>query len=171
MNLNRRSLLAGWLGLGLARGAHRGFGDVAKQAGVRFQHAAGKTPEKYLPESMGAGVAPGVSQQWRWDVHRRIAAERDRQGGLEGLGIAVKDFDGDGWPDIAIANDSWPEQLFRNNRDGTFREIATEAGLDYDKDGKTFAGMGIEFADYDTDGRPDVFIDALANSATPRLGT
>jgi hypothetical protein len=80
-----------------------------------------------------------------------------------GLGVAVNDFDGDGWPDIAIANDSSAEQLFRNNRDGTFSEVALGLGMAYDEDGKAFAGMGIDFADYDNDGWPDVFINALAN--------
>jgi enediyne biosynthesis protein E4 len=79
----------------------------------------------------------------------------------KGLGIAINDFDRDGWPDVVIANDSFPEQLFRNNRDGTFTEIATDLGLGYDEDGKTFAGMGVDFADYNNDGWPDVFINAL----------
>ncbi len=81
----------------------------------------------------------------------------------KGLGIAVNDFDGDGWPDICVANDSFPEQLFRNNRDGTFTEIAGDLGLAYDEDGKTFAGMGVDFADYNNDGLPDIIINALAN--------
>jgi hypothetical protein len=79
----------------------------------------------------------------------------------KGLGIAINDFNRDGWPDIVIANDSYPEQLFRNNGDGTFTEAAAELELAYDEDGKTFAGMGIDFADYDNDGWPDVFINAL----------
>ena len=81
----------------------------------------------------------------------------------KGLGIAINDFDRDGWPDVVVANDSFPEQLFRNNRNGTFTDIATETGMAYDEDGKTFAGMGIDFADYTNDGWPDVFINALAH--------
>jgi hypothetical protein len=79
----------------------------------------------------------------------------------KGLGVAINDFDLDGWPDILIANDSFPQQLFRNNRDGTFTEMGLSAGLAYDEDGNTFAGMGVDFEDYDNDGLPDVFIDAL----------
>ncbi len=81
----------------------------------------------------------------------------------KGLGIAVNDMEGDGWPDIMIANDSFAEQLFHNNKDGTFTESALPLGLAYDEDGKLFAGMGIDFSDYDNDGFPDVFINALAN--------
>jgi hypothetical protein len=81
----------------------------------------------------------------------------------KGLGIAVNDYDRDGWPDILVANDSVAEQLFHNNGDGTFTETALPMGLAYDEDGKTFAGMGTDFADYDNDGWPDVFINALAN--------
>lgn len=81
----------------------------------------------------------------------------------KGLGVAFNDYDRDGWPDILVANDSAPQQLFRNNHDGTFEEVALPAGVAYDEDGKTFAGMGIDFADYDNDGWPDVFVNALAN--------
>jgi len=81
----------------------------------------------------------------------------------KGLGIAISDFDGDRWPDILVANDSSPQQLFRNNQDGTFTELAQSLGLAFDEDGKTFAGMGADFADYDNDGWPDVFVNALAN--------
>ena len=79
----------------------------------------------------------------------------------KGLGIAINDFDRDGWPDVMAANDSYPQQLFRNNRDGTFTEVAASFGLAYDDDGKTFAGMGVDIADYNNDGWPDVFIDTL----------
>lgn len=81
----------------------------------------------------------------------------------KGLGVAINDFDRDGWTDILVANDSHPQQLFRNKGNGTFDEVALPVGLAYDDDGQTFAGMGIDFADYDNDGWPDVFINALAN--------
>ncbi len=81
----------------------------------------------------------------------------------KGLGVAVNDYDRDGWPDIVVANDSFPQKLFRNNRDGTFTEVALQLGLAYDDDGKTFAGMGVDFADYDNDGWPDIFVNALAS--------
>ncbi len=81
----------------------------------------------------------------------------------KGLGIAINDLDLDGWPDILIANDSFPQQLFRNNHDGTFTEIGLKSGVAYDEDGGTFAGMGVDFEDYDNDGLPDVFVDALGN--------
>jgi hypothetical protein len=81
----------------------------------------------------------------------------------KGLGIAINDFDGNGWPDLFIANDSYPEQLFRNNRDGTFTNVAIAAGAAYNQNGSVFAGMGADFADYNNDGWPDLFVNALAN--------
>jgi hypothetical protein len=81
----------------------------------------------------------------------------------KGLGIAIDDFDGDGWPDIFVANDSVAEQLFRNNRDGTFSEVALLSGVAYDQNGHAFAGMGADFGDYRNSGWPSVFVNALAN--------
>jgi hypothetical protein len=80
----------------------------------------------------------------------------------KGLGIAFNDYDRDGWPDVAIANDSFPQQLFRNKHDGTFEEVALPAGMAFDDQGRSFAGMGIAFEDYDNDGWPDIFINALS---------
>jgi hypothetical protein len=80
----------------------------------------------------------------------------------KGLGIAMDDFDRDGWPDIFIANDAVPQQLFRNRGDGAFDEVALARGVAYDSDGRSFSGMGADFADYDNDGWPDLFANALA---------
>jgi hypothetical protein len=81
----------------------------------------------------------------------------------KGLGLAMNDYDRDGWPDIFIANDSALQQLFHNLRNGKFEEVGLQAGVAYDEDGHTFAGMGTDFADYDNDGWPDIFVNSLAN--------
>ena len=76
--------------------------------------------------------------------------------GTYGLGVLVSDFDNDGWPDIYVANDSTSSALYRNNHDGTFREIAIEAGVAFSPDGKPQAGMGVAAADFDGDGNLDL---------------
>jgi enediyne biosynthesis protein E4 len=80
----------------------------------------------------------------------------------KGLGVAINDFDLDGWPDILVANDSEPQQLFRNNHDGTFSDVALQVGIGFNVNGQSFAGMGTDFADYNNDGKPDIFINALS---------
>jgi hypothetical protein len=75
----------------------------------------------------------------------------------------VADYDRDGHPDIFIANDSMIEFLFHNRGDGTFEEVGLDAGIAVDTDGRTFAGMGTDFSDYNNDGWPDLFVDNLAN--------
>ena len=78
------------------------------------------------------------------------------------LGAAFNDVDADGRVDIVVANDSVAQMLFHNNGDGTFSEQALEAGLAYNEEGGSYAGMGIDFNDYNNDGRPDVFITNLS---------
>jgi len=75
----------------------------------------------------------------------------------KGLGVSFADYDGDGLTDIYVANDSVQCFLFHNNGTGTFTEVGLLAGVGYNEDGKTFAGMGIDFSDYDNDGHPDIF--------------
>ncbi len=76
--------------------------------------------------------------------------------GIYGLGVLVSDFDNDGWPDIYVANDSTNSALYRNNHDGTFTDIAVEAGVAFSADGKPQAGMGVSAIDYDCDGNLDI---------------
>jgi hypothetical protein len=80
----------------------------------------------------------------------------------KGLGIAIADFNGDGHIDIFIANDSVPESLYQNKGDGTFEEVGLFAGVGVDGDGHAYAGMGVDFADYDNDGLPDIVVSDLA---------
>ena len=76
--------------------------------------------------------------------------------GTYGLGVLVADFNNDGWPDIYVANDSTSSALYRNNHDGTFTDIAIEAGAAYSADGKPQAGMGVAAFDYDGNGLLDI---------------
>jgi enediyne biosynthesis protein E4 len=74
------------------------------------------------------------------------------------LGVALVDHDRDGWPDLFVANDTQPNKLYRNLRNGTFKDVALEAGVALSEDGKARAGMGIDVGDFANAGRPGVAI-------------
>jgi enediyne biosynthesis protein E4 len=81
----------------------------------------------------------------------------------KGLGVAIADYDHDGWIDILIANDAMPQYLFHNKGNGTFEEVGMVAGVALDNSGTAFSGMGVDFEDYNNDGWPDIIITDLAN--------
>lgn len=120
-------------------------------------HRAYCHPDQFQPithlvfHNEGDGRFKDVSAQTRFAAHPG-----------KGLGVAINDFDHDGWPDIFIANDAVPQQLFHNRQDGTFEEVALSKGVGYDSDGRSFSGMGTDFADYDNDAWPDLLANALA---------
>jgi hypothetical protein len=118
-------------------GAGVTFVDVTRIAGVSFGHVNGASGKKYLPETMGSGVA-------------------------------FLDFDGDGFQDLLFANSmNWPGKagtrstpaLYRNNRTGTFTDVTKAAGLDIE-----MYGMGVAAADYDNDGRVDIYLTGLGGN-------
>jgi enediyne biosynthesis protein E4 len=79
------------------------------------------------------------------------------------LGVTVLDFDGDNWPDLFVANDTQPNNLFRNNGNGTFKDVAVTAGVAFNEAGMARAGMGVDAADYDGSGRPSLVIGNFSN--------
>jgi hypothetical protein len=81
----------------------------------------------------------------------------------KGLGIAIADYDRDGHIDFFVANDSMVEFLYHNKGDGTFEDFGLASEVAVDTDGRTYAGMGVDFADYNNDGWPDIVVTDLAN--------
>ncbi len=105
------------------------FEDVSEKSGVA-------TPR-------GAAAMVFIEQGWR-------------PTGSYGMGVVSADFDNDGWPDIYVASDTAPSLLYRNNRDGTFREVGVPAGCAFDENGVALSGMGVSAADYNGDGWLDI---------------
>src|SRR5712691_3235380 len=79
------------------------------------------------------------------------------------LGVAMLDFDQDGWPDLLVANDTQPNKLYGNLRNGKFKDVAVEAGLAFSSEGKARAGMGADVADFENSGRPVIAITNFDN--------
>ena len=79
------------------------------------------------------------------------------------LGVALLDYDNDGWPDLFVANDTQPNKLYRNQRNGTFQDVALKAGVAFSEDGKARAGMGVDVGDYDNSGIPGLVVTNFDN--------
>jgi hypothetical protein len=95
------------------------------------------------------------------------AAAGIRQSIGKGMAVAAADFDGDGWPDLFVSNDTLPNSLFLNQRNGTFKEAAIEKGVAFTENGAAISGMGVAARDIDNDGREDIFETALLNETMP----
>ena len=113
--------------------------DVFRPVGVLLYHNEGRG--KFSEVSQRAGLT--------------------REG--KGLGVAIADYDHDGYADIFVANDSVAQSLYHNKGNGAFEEVAVESGCGLDADGNTYAGMGVDFSDYNNDGWPDLVITDLGN--------
>jgi len=121
-------------------------------------HKSYCTPESYK------GASPRL---WR-NLGNGKFEDVTRKAGLydpssKGLGIAVLDANQDGWPDVVMANDTQPNKLYLNNRDGTFSEQGVMAGIAFNEEGIARAGMGVDAADYDRSGRPSILIANFSN--------
>jgi hypothetical protein len=116
------------------------------------------TPESYkgvsskLYRNLGGGKFADVTAQ------AKLADPTSKS-----LGIAVLDYNNDGWPDLFVANDTQPNKLYRNNRNGTFTEEAVAAGVAYGEDGVARGAMGADAADYDRSGRAHLLIGNFSN--------
>ena len=122
------------------------------------KHKSYCTPEAYRGETC-------------WLFHNRgdgtfedvTAASGIFDSSSKSLGVALIDDDRDGWPDLLVANDTQPNKLYRNQRNGTFKDAAVEAGLAFSSEGKARAGMGVDVADFDNSGTPGVAITNFDN--------
>jgi hypothetical protein len=111
------------------------------------------TPEVYKGESLK--LYHNLGNGRFEDVTKKAGLENSTG---KSLGIAVFDFNGDGWSDLFIANDTQPNKLYRNNKSGTFTEVGVEAGVAFGEDGTARGAMGVDTADYDRSGRPHVVV-------------
>lgn len=108
-------------------------------------------------------IAPLVYHNNGDGTFNEVAAKTGLAKPGKGLGIALADYDGDGHIDLFVANDSMPEFLYHNKGHGTFEELGLPSEVAVDIDGKTYAGMGVDFADYQNNGRPGLIVTDLAN--------
>ncbi len=85
----------------------------------------------------------------------------------KGMGLAIADYDSDGFPDVFVTNDTMANFLFRNRGDGSFEEVAFRAGVALNTDGKPVSAMGVDFRDLNNDGLPDLVFTALTGETFP----
>jgi hypothetical protein len=116
------------------------------------------TPESYkgTPSRLYHGLGGG-----RFEDATTASGIADPNG--KALGIAVLDYNSDGWPDLFVANDTQPNKLYRNLQNGKFKEEGIAAGVAFGEDGVARGAMGVDAADYDRSGRPHLLVGNFAN--------
>lgn len=122
----------------------------------------GSTKSYCTPESY-----KGTSSRLYRNLGARFADESAKAGvgdsTSKSLGVTVLDYNGDGWPDLFVANDTQPNKLYRNNRNGTFTDEAMSAGVAFGEDGVARGAMGADAHDYDLSGRPHLLVGNFSN--------
>ena len=119
---------------------------------------------KGIPVFCGPAGIPGARNVLYRNNHDGTFSDVTAEAGLEDAEVlytftaVFEDFNDDGWPDLFLANDSAPNNLFENLGDGSFRDVGLESGVAYSEDGRSQAGMGVAVADYDNDGRSDLIV-------------
>ena len=108
-------------------------------------------------------IAPLVYHNNKNGTFTEVAQKAGLSKPAKGLGLAIADYDRDGHIDFFVANDSMVEFLYHNKGDGTFEDVGLVSEVAVDIDGRTYAGMGVDFADYNNDGWPDLVVTDLAN--------
>jgi hypothetical protein len=116
------------------------------------------TPETY--KGIGSKLYRNLGNGRFEDVSRKAGVADPKS---KSLGITVLDYDGDGWPDLFVSNDTQANKLYRNNRNGTFTEEGVAAGVAFGEDGTARGAMGVDAADYDRSGRPHLLVGNFSN--------
>jgi hypothetical protein len=123
----------------------------------------GSTKSYCTPESY-KGVAPKLYHNLGGGKFEDVTAKAGLADPTsKALGVAVLDFNGDGWPDLFVANDTQPNKLYRNLQDGRFKEDGLGAGVAFGEDGVARGAMGVDSADYDRSGRPHLVVGNFSN--------
>jgi hypothetical protein len=142
-------MVANYVDLDLSKTSAPGEGTYCVWKGVPVMCGPRGLPgaKNILYKNLGNGTFENVTKK----------AHIDRTNGKYAFSVATLDYDDDGWPDIYVACDSAPSILYHNNHDGTFTDVAVMAGVAFNEDGREQAGMGATIADYNGDGRLDIF--------------
>lgn len=129
--------------------------------------STGKTKDYCTPE-----LYPGIPGRYYHNNGDGTFTDKSAEAGFIpspgiNLGVAELDFNRDSWPDLLVSNDTKPDQLYRNNGDGTFKEVGAMSGIAYDEDGRARAGMGVDVGVIDDTGEETIFV---ANFAKEMIG-
>jgi hypothetical protein len=123
----------------------------------------GKTKSYCTPESYRGQSATLYRNRGDGTFEDVTAKAGLLQPSAKSLGVTLLDVDGDGWPDVFVANDTQPNKLYRNNGNGTFTDVGVSAGVAFGETGVARAGMGVDAADYSGSGRPSLVIGNFSN--------